>query len=365
MEHVLPSPKVSILVPIYNVEKYLEQCLSSLVNQTLLDIEIICIDDGSTDSSPHIIERYAAKDSRVKVITKPNSGYGASMNQGLSKAEGEFIGIVESDDYVELDMFERLYAKALEVKTPVVRCDYYFTWGEPNARDEEKRFYLDKNYDRLLSPVLDHQVYRVPPAIWSGIYERSLLEQYSIGFLESPGASFQDTGFNYKVLSAAQSLYVMNVPFLHYRQDNAASSVKATTKIYCVVDELKSSLDFLEQFPERRETLRKVLQGVAYQTYRWNILRIAHEHRKEFCDFMYIWFKEASDANELEPQYFSNGMYDEVQILIKDPEGYFKRIYSPLNKYLSRRERDIHFTLASFGTAFKRHLARRFGKRSS
>ena len=87
-------PKISIIVPVYNVERYLRDCLNSLINQTLSDIEIICVNDGSTDSSPRILEEYASKDSRIKVINKENSGYGASMNMGLAAAEGEYIGIV-------------------------------------------------------------------------------------------------------------------------------------------------------------------------------------------------------------------------------------------------------------------------------
>ena len=92
LEH---TPKVSILVPVYNVERFLPQCLDSLVAQTLEDIQIICINDGSTDGSLEILERYAAQDSRIEIIDKPNSGYGASMNCGLDAARGEYIGITE------------------------------------------------------------------------------------------------------------------------------------------------------------------------------------------------------------------------------------------------------------------------------
>ena len=90
-------PKLSVLVPIYNVEKYLSVCLDSLINQTLTDIEIICIDDGSTDSSSKILKEYQQKDKRIRVITQENSGYGSAMNCGLILAEGEYIGILESD----------------------------------------------------------------------------------------------------------------------------------------------------------------------------------------------------------------------------------------------------------------------------
>ena len=106
------SPLVSVLVPICNVERYLRKCLKFLVRQTLEDIEIICIDDGSTDASPQIIAEYAENDARIKVITKPNSGYGDSMNKGLELAQGEYIAIVESDDFIDEDGLERMVTLA-------------------------------------------------------------------------------------------------------------------------------------------------------------------------------------------------------------------------------------------------------------
>ena len=106
--------KVSVVIPVYNVERYLRQCLDSVINQTLKEIEIIIVNDGSKDSSLSIIKEYAAADNRITVIDKPNGGYGESMNRGFDKATGEYIGIIESDDYAELDMFEKLYATACE-----------------------------------------------------------------------------------------------------------------------------------------------------------------------------------------------------------------------------------------------------------
>ena len=111
--------KVSVIVPIYNSEKYLEQCLSSIIGQTLKDIEIICVNDGSRDSSGEILERYSKRDSRIKVITRENSGYGKSMNVGIENAEGEYIGIVESDDYIERGMFKALYRVAKRRKADI------------------------------------------------------------------------------------------------------------------------------------------------------------------------------------------------------------------------------------------------------
>ena len=119
-------PKVSVLVPCYNVEKYLPECLGSIVNQTLRDIEIICINDGSTDSTLDIIKSYAEQDKRIVIIDKPNEGYGKSMNRGLDVATGEYIAIVESDDWASPDMLEKLYNTACAHQADMVKAEFVF-----------------------------------------------------------------------------------------------------------------------------------------------------------------------------------------------------------------------------------------------
>ena len=116
--------KVSIVIPVCNVEQYLTECLNSAVNQTLGDIEIICVNDGSKDSSLEILLDYARRDSRVKVIDKDNAGYGHTMNLGMDMASGEYIGIIESDDYVDLHMYEDLYQIAQENRLDWVKADF-------------------------------------------------------------------------------------------------------------------------------------------------------------------------------------------------------------------------------------------------
>ena len=107
----MTKPSLSIVVPVYNTEKYLKQCVDSLTSQTLNEIEIILVDDGSTDGSGAICDEYAAKDSRIKVIHKENGGLGFARNSGLEMAQGEFVGFVDSDDWVDLDFFEKLLGK--------------------------------------------------------------------------------------------------------------------------------------------------------------------------------------------------------------------------------------------------------------
>ena len=122
------TPKVSVIVPVYNMERYLSKCLDALTKQTLTDIEIIAVNDGSTDRSPQILRSYAAQDGRIRIIDKPNSGYGASMNRGIDEARGQYVGIVEPDDYPDRVMFEKLYKAAEKHNCDLVKCNYYRTY---------------------------------------------------------------------------------------------------------------------------------------------------------------------------------------------------------------------------------------------
>ena len=131
----MSTPKVSVVIPCYNVEKYLRQCLDSVVNQTLKDLEIICVNDGSKDSTLDIIKEYAAKDPRVSYIDKPNAGYGDSMNKGFAKATGEYIGIIESDDYAELDMFEKMYTCVKKHDLDVVKSGFFYYYSKGQERN--------------------------------------------------------------------------------------------------------------------------------------------------------------------------------------------------------------------------------------
>jgi glycosyltransferase involved in cell wall biosynthesis len=119
------KPKVSVIVPIYNVEKYLRQCLDSVVNQTLRDIEIICVNDGSPDKCPQIADEYAARDDRIIVIHQPNGGYGVAVNKGIAAATGEYVAIVEPDDFIDSNMYQTLYETAKKNNTDVVKSAFY------------------------------------------------------------------------------------------------------------------------------------------------------------------------------------------------------------------------------------------------
>lgn len=294
------APKVSVLVPIYNVEAYLRQCLESLVNQSLSDIEIICINDGSTDGSADIIQEFQKSDSRIRVISKKNTGYGDSMNCGLKKADGEYIAIVEPDDFIDLDAFEKLYNYAHTYNAEVVRANYYLHQG---GKDTKFSYIVPADAGHIVNPRQHSWIFFQAPAIWSAIYRRDFLNQNDIRFLPTPGASYQDTGFNFKVWASATRAYFTIEAFLHYRTDNESSSVKNPGKIMNVCHEYAEIEKYLEKHHLLTE-LGPLMEASKFGAYYWNICRLQPKYLTEFLTQIKQEYQAADDAGRLISSYF-------------------------------------------------------------
>ena len=322
MEMIMESTiKVSVLTPIYNVERYLPQCLESLVSQTLPEMELICINDGSTDASLRILKEFAEKDPRIIIIDKPNGGYGQSMNMGLARATGEYIGIVESDDFADPNMFKRLYEVASAHDCDIVRSNRY-DLTEAGSRFNEILRGLP--YNTVFAPADMQEIFKPAPCIWTSIYRRQFLNDNGICFLETPGASFQDTGFVYKSLISARRMMLVRDAFLHYRMDNAGSSVKSAAKVFCICDEFESIDAFLEQRPDDEPVFRATMQALRYQTYSWNYNRLNWKARKEFLPRFAAEFKSMQDKGVLTRGGFSAVEWDRLLKIIKDPDSVFE-----------------------------------------
>ena len=219
--------KISIIIPIYNEEKYLRECLMSVMNQTLKDIEIICVNDGSTDSSKSIIEELAQQDKRIKAIHKENTGNGNTMNCGLAAATGEYIGIVESDDSVEKNMFEELYALSQKGTVDVIKGNFWDCYDESDGSITKI-----ENVERHDLPALARakSVHQIPgilwghPSIWSGIYRRDFIVKKQIRFKEVKGAGWVDNPFFFDVITSAETIVWTSTPYYNYRKLNVNSS---------------------------------------------------------------------------------------------------------------------------------------------
>ena len=163
-------PKVSVIVPVYNAEKYLQECVDSILRQTLADLELILVDDGSTDSSPAICDRYAEQDARVKVIRQANAGLSAARNRGIEVAAGEWVAFVDSDDFVDKNMFEQMYLYAKNNKYDIVVCDTINVYNDKQSYRISNLKYSDddvKNY--IISP----------PMACIRIYKKNIFEKVS------------------------------------------------------------------------------------------------------------------------------------------------------------------------------------------
>lgn len=227
-------PEISVLIPVYNVEKYLEECLESILGQTFRNMEIICVDDGSTDASGEILDRYASLDARIRVIHKKNTGYGNSMNVALGSAQGTYIAIVESDDFAEPDMLQSLYECAVANGAEVVKGTFY---NHRYGKDEVSKR-LD-NYPKNVRINCEScpEILDLADTIWSCLYRRSFLTGHGIRFHETPGASYQDISFALQVWLRAETVIFLDQPVLHYRRDNPESSMNHPGKLFCVFDE--------------------------------------------------------------------------------------------------------------------------------
>ena len=326
-------PKVSIVVPVYNMERYLRQCLDALCGQTLEDIEIIAVNDGSTDSSPEILRRYAQDDERIRIIDKPNSGYGASMNRGFAEARGEYIGIVEPDDYPDLAMFGKLYAKAAKHGCDVVKCNFYQHFEDHENIQWNLHGFM---YGVPFDPVDQPAVICTAPAIWTGIYRRAFIEEEGIAFRETPGASFQDTAFSLKVWFAARRAALLRRPMLHYRMDNPSSSSKSTDKVYTVCEELAEAEAFLRARPSRARAFLPWHQVGKWEKYRWNYERIDASLHLEFAQHMEHEFKQADAAGELDRSLFDDTSRSQLAELLDMGADAFAQAYP--NRYPAQWE---------------------------
>ena len=317
--------KVSIIVPVCNVEKYLRECLESLINQTLKDIEIICINDGSKDHSLDILKEYERKDKRIYIIDKPNAGYGHTMNKGMDAAKGEYIGIVESDDFAAENMFESLYSLAIKHEADVVKSNYI-------AYRTEKKPWMEKieplwrcPYDQIFSPEVIHEVFTVQPCIWSAIYKRKLVIDSQIRFNETPGAAFQDTAFAFKIWTCAQRIYFTKEAFLYYRSDNENSSVQSSAKVYCICDEFKEMERHLERLPEKKAWLYPLLMWLKLREYKWNYGRLSEQFKYEFVLKMKNEFESARGKGYLDSEWISLEERKEIDEIIDYTDIYYQK----------------------------------------
>ena len=221
------KPDVSVIVPVYNTKPYLKECLNSLVRQTLKDIEIIVIDDGSTDGSADLIDAYARKHKNIISIHKKNGGVGSAYATGLRQAHGKYVGFIDSDDWADRQMYFELFKIAKEKKCDVVKSGSYYA-----SVKKKKRFIKQQNYNRIIKNRLEVPEFVLGhPCHWTAIYKNSFLKKNNIKITENIKESAADIEFIYQVWFQMKSLYVIDKAFVHYRLDRPESDRNSGSKM--------------------------------------------------------------------------------------------------------------------------------------
>lgn len=312
--------KVSVIIPVYNVEKYAAQCLDSVIHQTMRDLEIICVDDGSTDSSGAILDSYARMDSRIKVIHKQNTGYGHTMNVGMDSAESEYIAVIESDDFAEPDMLELLYAAAVKSDADIAKANHYnFREGQDNFCDWLEEFPKERVIDSREYPTILYKA----NTIWTCLYKRKFLLENQIRFHETPGASFQDISFALQGWLLAKRVYLIGAAVLHYRNDNPDSSMHNPDKIFNVFDEYGWLEEKFANFWRDNSLLESYFVAAKYRDYFSHYHRIADHFQYAFLLRFEEEVKADMEKGRIKEAVFSQAYWRQLCLIAENKNLYF------------------------------------------
>lgn len=284
--------KVSVILPIYNVGQYLPQCLNSLISQTLYDIEIICVNDGSTDNCYDILEEYKQKDGRIKVIHKENEGTGIARNTGLKAATGECIAFVDPDDWVKDNMLERLYGLIKEKDLDIAMC-MPDGFDEGNQKNAPFPYFVDDNFNNI--PVdrvfnwRDISPFSYPMCVWNKLYKRKFLTEHNIDFAER--LDFEDHKVIFGALFYAKRIFFIREKLYVYRYNRKGSILS---------DSNKRLMDRMKMF----NIVKKIMEDTGAYSVLKNELILYQVH-----DLLYYYSEIKPEFKE---EYF-NAMLDELR----------------------------------------------------
>lgn len=289
---------VSVIIPIYNAGPYLEQCLDSVLGQTHHELEVLCLNDGSTDGSLATMQAYAKRDNRIRVIDKQNEGYGATCNRGLAEAHGEWIAIVEPDDWIKPHMYADMLAFAGQFErkgTPldIVKTPYWRIW----MPDTPQQRTLNCSYKNRIHPpeqpfaiadaahLLTHH-----PSIWSAIYRKSFLDDHGIRFREIPGAGWADNPFLVETLCQTDRIGYFDTAYYCYREETPEKSKNfALNNTLLPLERWNDMMDVLERLGVTDERVLRAHNSRGF-TYLSGIIEevdLTHENVREAAAAMF------------------------------------------------------------------------------
>lgn len=340
--------KVSIIIPVYNAQSYLNRCLDSVLNQTLQEFEVIVVNDGSTDRSLEILNQYKERDSRITVITIENSGQSVARNVGINRARGEYIGFVDADDWIDINMYKKMYLEAVHTKADIVICNHNNVYEnkykidmlvfEMNSECINLHTYGRDNY------IMDYiRTYRHGNEVWSRIYKRSLIIDYGIIFSKNKTGHKVEIGedllFNLHFVLYADNISVLNEGYYNYyiREGSSMTSYKPLL--------FTRMIHFYQQFIEdcqgviNVKKLKKLKTKMILSMYEEEWKRYEHEGRT--LEFKEEWknLKDNSFVKSVFTQYMSKLTLKEKiikKIIWHDKYGEFCDIKKKVRKWITQ-----------------------------
>lgn len=306
--------KISVIVTVHNAQKYIKECMDSVIQQTFSDIEILCIDGGSTDKSSEILKEYEQKDSRIRIINDSNTSYGHKINRGIDEAMGEYVSVLESDDMYESFMLEELYGIAQKYHPDVVNGNYTCFYDVNGKRiSYEKKMYEANDYNKLIEISKHPNPLGNITRYWTGIFSRDFLRRTNLKMNESPGASYQDMSFRFLTSILAASVYHLDLPVYLYRVDNPNSSIFDTTKTVVIAEEH----NFLKNELKKRGITDEYIWHNAYKwkysDFRGNMLHLKANYRRELFD---RYREELEKDEKALKKYRKEGFGEYVEVML-------------------------------------------------
>lgn len=280
--------KISIIMPVYNVENYLKQCLESVINQTITEIEIICVNDGSTDGSLKILEQFAQKDDRIQIINKKNGGIASARNKAFNYVTGEYIGFLDSDDWIEPNMYEKLYENAKKHDSDMVMCSAHL-FDELNQKllYNLPYFTLESFDESFDDTVFNHQatgnfLFKINVTPWNKLYKASFLKENNIKFYE--GLDFEDNPFFYESYLKAKKVSLLRDYLYFYRINRQDSFISAGNKRFFDIVPIQNLNEKIirENCPEYLDFFQNI--KISEFISRYN--QVEEEYKQEFLEII-------------------------------------------------------------------------------
>lgn len=329
---------VTVIMPSLNVASYIKESVESVLNQTLRNIEILCIDAGSNDGTLEILQRMAVKDSRVHLVNSERKSYGYQVNLGIQRARGEYLAIVETDDYIDAEMYERLYQTAKKYSSDFVKSDYYAY----RTQLDGSRFFVKRTlhrgnelYNRVFNPTEEGNAAFDDWFLWNGIYRTEFIKGNQILLNETAGAAFQDIGFLHKTNVAAKHIIYLHDCFYRYCIDREGSSSNSGKGLCYSFGEFEHLLSESASMSKSQEVALYTRMAKSFYCCIKAIKDLTILDNPNYME-KYVWFqKHINDAIKkglVVKKSFPDGMWNELQNLLNSVES-----------IKTNREREVSF----------------------